>query len=176
MQATPGKIEAPGRLWHKTTVIRYNAAGGRDVLILAPDLSLLHLGAVARRPGQLTQEDKLKLLSQGLPPEAQNELDIITARYRLAKDCSIVEVKSGQSISYKEVLGSIEYVLKTTKNDGGKFLITLYMYVSCNLLILSIESYAMQISLRKRLKSLFVIHFYPASCTILHWSWKEGHR
>ena len=94
---------------------------------------------MARRPGQLTQEDKLKLLSQGVLPEAQNELNIITARYTLAKTCSIVEVKSGGSVSYKEVLGSIEHILNTIENDGGKFLITLYKYVSCNLIILSTE-------------------------------------
>ena len=76
---------------------------------------------MARRPGQLTQEDKLKLLNQGLPPEAQKELDIIKARYKKDKDCSIVEFKSGKSVSYKEVLGNIEHLLNTTKNDGDKF-------------------------------------------------------
>ena len=96
-------------MWRKTAFIRYNAAGGRDVLVLAPDLSLPHHEAVARRPGQLTQEDKLKLLNQGLPPEAQNELDIIKARYKLGKDNSVVAVKSGWSILYKEVLGSLDY-------------------------------------------------------------------
>ena len=100
----------------------YAVGGGRDVLILAPDLSLPHPEAVARRPGQLTVGDKLKLLSQGVIPESDNELDIVKARYRLAKDYSIVEFKSGRSISYKEVLGSIEHVLNTTENDGGKFL------------------------------------------------------
>ena len=120
-------MEVPGRLWHKTAVIRYAAGGGRDILILAPDLSLPHPEAVARRPGQLTQEDKLWLLNQGLPPEAQNELDIIKARYRQDKDCSVVKIKSRWSISYKEVLGSIENLLNTTENDGGKFLITLYV-------------------------------------------------
>ena len=116
-------------MWHKTTIIRYSAAGERDVLIIAPDLSLSHPEAVARKPGQLTQEDKLKLLSQGVFPETDNELDIIKARYRLAKNCSIVEVKSGQSVS--EVLGSIEHIFNTTENDGGKFLITLYTSM-CN--------------------------------------------
>jgi hypothetical protein len=102
--------------------MRYNAAGGRDILILAPDLSLPHPEAVARRPGQLTEEDKLKLQSQGVPSNFQDELDIIKARYKLAKYCSIVEVKSGGSVSYKEVLRSIEHVLNITKNDGGKLL------------------------------------------------------
>jgi hypothetical protein len=116
-------------LWREIAITRYNAAGKRDILILAPDLSLTHPEAVARRPGQLTKEDKLQLLSQGVIPESDNELDIIKARY---KDHSIVEVKSRGSISYKEVLGSIEHVLNTTDNDGGKFLT--YMYVYCQLL------------------------------------------
>ena len=114
-------MEVPGILWHETVIIRYSAAGGRDVLILAPDLSLPHHEAVARRPGQLMDEDKLKLPRQGVFPESDNELDIIKARYRLAKNCSIVEVKSGRSISYKDVMGSIEHLLNTTENDGGKF-------------------------------------------------------
>ena len=114
-------MEVPGILWHETVIIRYSAAGGRDVLILAPDLSLPHPEAVVRRPGQLIEEDKLKLLRQGVFPKSDNELDIIEARYRLAKNCSIVEVKSGGSISYKDVLRSIEHLLNTTENDGGKF-------------------------------------------------------
>ena len=122
-------MAVPGRLWCETAIVRYSAAGGRDVLILAPDLSLPHPEAVARRPGQLIQEDKLKLLHQGVIPESNNELDIIKARYRLDKNYSIVEVKSGRSISYKEVLGSIEHILNTTKNTGGKFLIMLHAYV-----------------------------------------------
>ena len=75
---------------------------------------------MARRPGQLTEKDKLKLLRQGVFPESHNELDIVKARYRLDKECSIVEVKSGESVSCKEVLRNIGYVLNTTKNDGGK--------------------------------------------------------
>jgi hypothetical protein len=86
-------------LWYETANIRYSAAGGRDILILAPDLSLPHPEAVARRPGRLTEEEKFNLLLQGVFPESDNELDIIKARYRLDKDCSIVKVKSGGSIS-----------------------------------------------------------------------------
>ena len=110
-------------MWRETAITRYNAAGGRDVLILAPDLSLPHPEAVARRPGQLTEEDKLKLVNQGVINESDHQLDtcIIKARYGLTKHCLIVEVKSGDSISYQDVLGSIEYLLNTTENDGGKF-------------------------------------------------------
>ena len=99
----------------------YNAIGGRDVLILAPDLSLPHPEAVPRRPGQLTQEDRLKLQSQELPPDScHNELDIIKARYELDKECKIVEVKSGRSLSQEEVVENIAHLLNTTRNDGSK--------------------------------------------------------
>ena len=104
--------------------MRHNAAGGREVLILAPDLSLPHPEAVPRRSGQLTQEDKLGLLSQGLPPDCQNELEITKAKYELGKIYTLVEVKSGQSLSQIEVLDNIDQLLNTTQNDGGKDYLT----------------------------------------------------
>ena len=74
-----------------------------------------------RRPGQLTQEDKLKLLSQGVPPNlCKNELDIIKARYEQDKRDKMVEVKSRQLLSRKEVVENIAHLLNTTQNDGGK--------------------------------------------------------
>ena len=59
----------PQRLWRSTGTIKYNAGGGRDVLIIAPDQPLHNPEAVARRPGQLTEEDKQTLLSQGVSPD-----------------------------------------------------------------------------------------------------------
>ena len=99
--------------------MRYGAAGRRDILIIAPDLSLPHPEAVPRRPGQLTEEDKLKLQRQGLPPDCQDELAIIIARYKLDKKCKVIEIKSGQLLS-QEVIDSIAHLLNTTQNDGGK--------------------------------------------------------
>ena len=75
---------------------------------------------MARRPGQLTEEDKLKLQSQGLPPDCQDELDIVKSRYKLDKDCTIVDVNTEQSVSHKEVINNMGHLLNTTKNDGGK--------------------------------------------------------
>ena len=75
---------------------------------------------MARRPGQLTKEDKLKLQNQGLPPDCHNELDITKARYELDKGCNIVETKSGKSLSQDEIIQNIGYLLNTTQNDGGK--------------------------------------------------------
>ena len=74
---------------------------------------------MARRPGQLTEEDKLKLQSQGLPPDCNDELTIIKARYKLTQKCEIFAVKIGQSLSREEVIGSIAHLLNTTQNDGG---------------------------------------------------------
>ena len=74
-----------------------------------------------RRPGQLTQEDKLELQSQGLPPDScHNELDIIKARYTLDKECKIIKIKSGKSLSREEAIENIAHLLNTTQNDGGK--------------------------------------------------------
>ena len=113
----------PATLWYKTGVVDYSVCGGRDVLIIFSDLLLPHPEAVARRPGQLTKEDKLKLLIQGVPPDCQDDLDIVTARYKLDKRCKIVGVKSGSSQSRGEVMKSIGQLLTTTKNDGGKILL-----------------------------------------------------
>ena len=104
----------------------YNAAGGRDVLVVVPDLPLTHPEAVARRPGQLTEGDKLKLQSQGLPPDCHDELDIITARWKMDKRIQIVRFKKRQSLSREEVLESIAYLFNTTLKDGGRMFLHRY--------------------------------------------------
>ena len=75
---------------------------------------------MARRPGQLTEEDKLKLQSQGLPPDCQDELDIITVRWKLDERIQIVKFKKRQPLSREEVLESIAYLFNTTLKDGGR--------------------------------------------------------
>ena len=143
--------EVPGRLWHSTATTVYNAVGGRDVLILAPKLSLPHPEAVARRPGQLTKEDNLKLQRQGLPPDCKDELDVIKARWKLDRRLKIVGVRSEQPLSREDVIKNITHCLNTTQNYGGKIIITT--------------------------KGLFIVNGsnnYPAllsSCTLLYWSW-----
>ena len=73
---------------------------------------------MARRPGQLTEEDKQKLLSQGVTSDCQSEVDIVRARWKLDKDCKTVEDMSGESLA-QDVLKSIAHLLNTTKNNGG---------------------------------------------------------
>ena len=89
-------------------------------MILAPGLSLPHPEAVARRPGQLTEEDKLKLQSQGVSPDCHNEVGIIMARYKLDNNLKIVDVKLGRLLTHKDVIQCIECLLNTTQNDGGE--------------------------------------------------------
>ena len=109
----------PSRLWYKTGTTNYGIGGDRDVLLIASDLPHHQSEAVARRPGQLTEEDKQKLLNQGVSPYGQDEAAIVKARYELDRGCKIVGVMSGQ-LSREEVLKSIRHSLTTTQNDGGK--------------------------------------------------------
>ena len=97
----------------------YQVRGGRDVLIISGDLPPHQPEAVARRPGQLTEEDKQKLLRQGVTGDYQDEADIVRARYKLEKKCNMVDVQSGHSLSREEVSKSIAHLFNTTKNDGG---------------------------------------------------------
>ena len=96
LKVASGRSEVPSRLWDTGGgTVRYAVGGGRDVLIVAPGLSLPHLEAVARRPGQLTEEDKLKLKSQELPFESQNEQDIIKLKLDMNWIRSVMQLKSG---------------------------------------------------------------------------------
>ena len=112
----------PGRLWYETGTTAYGISGGRDVLIIAPAQPIHNPEAVARRPGQLTEEDKQTLLSQGVSPEGQDEVAIVKARCQLDKWYRIVGVKSGQ-LSREEVMKSIRQLLTTTKSDGGIYIL-----------------------------------------------------
>ena len=81
---------------------------------------------MARRPGQLTEEDELKLLCQGVSIKSHKELDILKARYTLDKDCTLVKVKSGESVSCKDVMSNMRHLLSNTENDGGE---DMYFYL-----------------------------------------------
>ena len=113
----------PAALWYeRDTTTKYSVGGGRDVLIITSDLPLPHPEAVARRPGQLTEEDKQKLQSQGVLFESQSDLAIVQAKHQLDKRITIVEVKSGELLSCEEVIKRVSLLLTTTKNDGGKII------------------------------------------------------
>ena len=100
----------------------YSVGGGRDVLIISADLPPHQPEAVARRPGQLTEEVKQKLLNQGVTSDCQSEVDIVGARCKLDDGCTTVEVISGHSL-IRQVTKKINHLLNTTAKDGSKLLI-----------------------------------------------------
>lgn len=112
----------PSRLWgwDRTSTTDSGAGGGKDVLIIFSDLPLPDTEAVARRSGQLTKVDKQRLQNQDVPPDCKDELAIAMERYNLDKECRIVGVRSGKSLSRVEVMNTIAHLLTTRQNDGGK--------------------------------------------------------
>ena len=106
-------------MWYSTEATEYGVGGRGDVLIISADLPRHQPEAVARRPGQLTEEDKQKLLSQGVTSDCQSEVDIVRARCELHKDCRMVDVLSGKLLTREDVLKRITHHLNATKNDGG---------------------------------------------------------
>ena len=120
-EATGNTELPPETLWYRTGRTPYQVRGGRDVLIISGDLPPHQPEAVARRPGQLTEEDKQKLLRQGVTGDYQDEVDIVRARWELDKKSKIVDIKSGHSLSCEEVSKSITHLLNTTKNNGGMY-------------------------------------------------------
>ena len=108
-------------IWNESTI----AAGGRDVLIIFPDLRVSrNPEAVPRQSSNLTEEDKLKLQSQGVPSDCHDERDIMKIRYQLDKKYKVAGVKSG-IMSQDEVMDCIIHLLAITKNDGGRITINI---------------------------------------------------
>ena len=66
------------------------------------------------------EADKLKLQRERVPPDCQDELDILEARCRLDKECRTVGIKAGHSLSKEEITKSIIHLLNTITNDGGR--------------------------------------------------------
>ena len=169
------QMSLPDLNWIISGTVSYvTASKGLNVLIIAPDMSLPHPDAVARRSGQLTEEDKLKLQSQGLPPDCQDELAIVKTRCELDRKLKVTGVKSGK-ILREEAIKHIACLLRTTNNDGGKIshlsgkvyilpynlfkLASLYTTVQCMIWpnMHSINSTT----------NLLITH----SFNLLHWSW-----
>ena len=112
------KHELSHRPWNRTP--DYRANHGRDVLLIASDESVTHFEADMRRKGSLTKDDLLKLRNQGIS-DCTDELTIVKERCKLDKNFSIVDIKSGGSLSREEILLNIVHHLSTTRNEGGNY-------------------------------------------------------
>ena len=96
----------------------YAAQGPRDVLIISnetaegPDV-------VQRKKSCLTQEDKYRLTSQGIPPDClEDDAKMMEARYSKEKRFSVVSIE--RNTTAEHILSKIDTLLKNTKKPGGK--------------------------------------------------------
>ena len=99
----------------------YSAYGTKDVLIIAPDSSNVPPDAVPRRRREalLTEKDQAKLENQGVERKHhRDDVSIMTARYRLDKECSMLEGVFGE-VSCDKVKKKISTTLNNTKKAAG---------------------------------------------------------
>ena len=99
---------------------KYGACGSRDVLILVsresegPDI-------VPRKNGELTQEDKDRLTSEGIPPECwEDDVKLMEARYLKDSDFPSVTIENIPHMKKEHALDKISTLLNNTTQLGGK--------------------------------------------------------
>ena len=98
----------------------YAAGGSRDVLILVsresegPDI-------VPRKKGELTQEDRDRLTSEGIPSECwEDDVKLMEARYLKDSNYPSVTVAETPHMRKEHALNKISTLLNTTTQPGGK--------------------------------------------------------
>ena len=81
-------------------------------------------GVVPRSPHEPTEEDKRRMVDQGLSPEeCTNDISILQARLRLDKRYEMVEMLvsgSGRELSRGHILERLESQFKETEKAGGE--------------------------------------------------------
>ena len=106
-----------------------SAGGARDVLIIGSDGPLPHRDAVSRCNMELTEDDRRRLINQGIArAESCDDLSIIRARYSLDKDCDLVGVEvsePGKELSRDYILKQIASLMNNTTKPGGVYLLAL---------------------------------------------------
>ncbi len=117
---------APGPHWDFSDC-HWHAAGKREAFLLAstgeaapdgnPDVIPLQVA------GELTEEDRRKLDSQGVPPDCRDDVSIVRARISLDPNrlqLSREEVsKTGRELSRGYVLRQLEEFLDSVETPGG---------------------------------------------------------
>ena len=99
---------------------KYGACGSRDVLILVsresegPDI-------VPRKKGELTQEDKDRLTSEGIPSDCwEDDVKLVDARYRKDNTFKSVTIEDIPHMKKEHALNKIFTLLNNTTQPGGK--------------------------------------------------------
>ena len=110
-------------VWESTLQGRksYGTYGPRDVLIIKSSECLEGPEVVPRKKGELTQEDKERLSSQGILSEWwDDDAKLMRARHcKEAARFTIVAVEDGPDMTVGYVLEKITSLLKSTKMPGG---------------------------------------------------------
>ena len=100
--------------------------GDRDVIIIASigETAARIAGVVPRSPHEPTEEDKRRMVDQGLSPEeCTDDISILQARLRLDKEYEVVEmlVSEGmRELTRGHILERLESQFKETEKAGGE--------------------------------------------------------
>ena len=98
----------------------YQADFHYDVLIIVSSESLEGPDIVPRKKGCLTQKDKDKLTSHGIPPDCwEDDSKLMEARYKKAKKFTVVSIENKEDMTAEYVLQKITTLFNTTSKRGG---------------------------------------------------------
>ena len=96
-----------------------------DVLIIVSSESLEGPDIVPRKKGCLTQKDKDKLTSQGIPPDCwEDDGKLMEARYKKDKRYigTVLSIENKEDMIAEYVLQKITTLFKTTSKQGGIYI------------------------------------------------------
>ncbi len=94
--------------------------GVRDVLILVSSESGDE-DIVARKKGELTQQDKDRLTSEGISKECwEDDVMIMKERYNKDSDMKSIKIEDTPHLNTKYVLSQITALFNNTTAPGGK--------------------------------------------------------
>ncbi len=86
--------------------------------------------------GELTEEDRRKLDSQGVPPDCRDDVSIVRARITLSPTCQLSREEvsmAGRELTHGYVVGKLEEFFNNVEKPGGIVLnATLYFIQSCS--------------------------------------------
>ena len=109
--------------------------GDRDLIIIASfgEAAARIAGVVPRSPHELTEEDKRRMVDQGLSPEeCTDDISILQARLRLDKKHEMVEMlvnEGTRELTRGHILERLESQFKATEKAGGDSNINIIQFV-----------------------------------------------
>ena len=112
--------------------------GDRDVIIVASfgEAAARIDGVVPRSPHEPTEEDKRRMVDQGLSPEeCTDDISILQAGLRLNKRLEVVEMlvsEGTREMTRGHILERLESQLKATEKAGGESNIIIILTIVCD--------------------------------------------